>query len=73
MSLKTWMLSGMNRVFTRSDLPPRNVAPVVPDAPRVEPILRPAGGRAPGNAEYLGRYGPLIGAIREEPIGRWSV
>jgi pSer/pThr/pTyr-binding forkhead associated (FHA) protein len=68
MSLKTWMLSGMNRVFTRSDLPPRtvaNVSPSAPDAPRVEPILRPAGGRAPGKAEYLGRYGPLIGAIRE--------
>ena len=65
MSLKTWMLSGMNRVFTRSDLPLRNVAPIAPDAPRVEPILRPAGGRAPGSAEHLGRYGPLIGAIRE--------
>jgi pSer/pThr/pTyr-binding forkhead associated (FHA) protein len=67
MSLKTWMLSSMNRVFTRADLPPRDAVARTTDAPRVEPMLRPPGtpGKS-GDIEHLGRYGPLIGAIREE-------
>src|SRR4051794_9518461 len=67
MSLKTWMLSSMNRVFARPDLPPRDATAGVADDVRVEPMLRGAAVRAaPSKAEHLGRYGPLIGAIREE-------
>jgi len=67
MSLKAWMLSSMNRVFTRADLPPRDVALRQADETRVEPVLGTGGARgAPGRAEHLGRYGSLIGAIREE-------
>jgi len=67
MSLKSWMLSGMNRVFTRADLPPRG--PVARNAAgaRAEPVLH-AGGRrsAGGDVPHLGRYAALIGAIRGE-------
>jgi len=65
MSLKRWMLSGMNRVFTRADLPSRDAASHAGDDARNEPVLRPAPPRA-GRVEHLGRYGPLIGAIRTE-------
>jgi FHA domain-containing protein len=67
MSIKTWMLSGMNRVFARTDLPPREVPSRQIDEARVEPILRASGARAgPGGPEHLGRYAPLIGAIRQQ-------
>ncbi len=67
MSLKTWMLSGMNRAFTRADLPAREPVHHPTSEPRVEPGLRSGRTRgAPVTAEHLGRYGPLIGAIREE-------
>ena len=66
MSIKTWMLSGMNRVFARTDLPPRELASRHDEA-RVEPILRASGARGgPGRPEHLGRYAPLIGAIRRQ-------
>jgi len=67
MSLKTWVLSGMNRVFARPDLPSRDATTHANDVARVEPMLRGAVMRAgQGQVEHLGRYGPLIGAIREE-------
>ena len=65
MSLKRWMLSGMNRVFTRADLPPRDHVSHAGGAARNEPMLRPAPAGS-GEVEHLGRYGPLIGAIRGE-------
>ena len=65
MSLKRWMLSGMNRVFTRADLPSRDAGSHAGDDARSEPVLRPPPPRA-GRVEHLGRYGPLIAAIRTE-------
>src|SRR6185369_3591021 len=70
MSLKTWVLSGMNRVFARPDLPSRDATAHANDVARVEPMLRGAVVRAGhSQVEHLGRYGPLIGAIREELEG----
>jgi hypothetical protein len=72
MSIKTWMLGRMNRVFTRADLPPRDSAMhTVGDSTIAlrEPIQgRPpaARGRAAPGLEHLGAYRPLVGAIREE-------
>ncbi len=70
MSLKDWMLGRMNRVITRSDLPPRE--PPLHMVGNVDAVL---GETSPGRAqqtrtapglEHLGAYRPLIGAIREE-------
>ena len=67
MSLKTWMLSGMNRVFTRADLPPRGAGARSAAEARAEPMLHSADRRSTaGEPQHLGRYAALIGAIREE-------
>jgi pSer/pThr/pTyr-binding forkhead associated (FHA) protein len=71
MSLKTWIVGKMNRVLTRTDLPPRHAAHFgsVAWGSGREPVLRSAAGRngaiAPG-LDHLGQYGPLVKAIREE-------
>jgi len=63
MSLKSWVLHRVHHIdalFVRSDLPPR-------DAPHTEPALhRPGPDSMLSNAEHLGAYAALIGAIREE-------
>ena len=70
MSLKNWMLGRMNRVLTRADLSPRDVAThttgYVGDGPREPMAGRSRPGRAASGLEHLGAYRPLIAAISEE-------
>lgn len=63
--LKSWVLNRvhwMNGLVARTDLPPRDTMPAPPATEpfmqRPEPVL--------SNADYLGSYGPLIAAVREE-------
>lgn len=77
MSLKSWVLDHvhrMHRVAGRADLPPRepSLEPAPPETAG-EPARRAgkaAGAQAPdsllSNAEHLGAYGVLIGAVRDE-------
>src|SRR4029450_13766953 len=67
MSLKTFLLGRMNKVFTRADLPPRHAAlhTVGEDGVALaEPP--PVRGRSSPRLAHLGVYRPLVGAIREE-------
>lgn len=70
MSLKNWMLGRMNRVFTREDLAPRDMANHTTgdlgDALAEPPAGRSRHARATAGLEHLGAYRPLIAAIREE-------
>ena len=71
MAIKTWIVGKMNRVVTRSDLPPRYATRVrreARDSGR-EPTLHPAGGPEGVHVpsfEHLGQYGALVGAMRKE-------
>ncbi|HEX6705572.1 MAG TPA: FHA domain-containing protein [Albitalea sp.] len=61
MSLKSWVLGRVHRIdgmLGRSDLPPR--------APRDTHAPTSPADSALANAEDLGPYGPLIGAVRDE-------
>lgn len=67
MSLKSWVLDRVHRLGGRADLPERepSLDPVAPA--EGEPALRPpAPDSVLSNAEHLGVYGGLIGAVRDE-------
>jgi hypothetical protein len=73
MSIKTFLVGRMNRVFARADLAPRDdAAHTVGDAAVAlddAPSARAARGRqgpAIVGLEHLGAYRPLVAAIREE-------
>jgi len=74
MSLKTFLVGRMNRVFTRADLAPRDDAAHTMGNPEValdDPALsRAAQGRRgsplAAGLEHLGAYRTLVAAIREE-------
>ena len=67
MSLKTFLLGRMNKVFTRGDLPPRHAAlHTVGDAGVALGEPPPVRGRSSPGLDHLGVYRPLVGAIREE-------
>jgi hypothetical protein len=75
MSLKSWVLHRVHQVnglSARNDLPPREPdfestrpAPAA-DSARVDGGMQATAPRSLSDAEHLGAYGPLIGAIRDE-------
>ena len=71
MSLKGWVVNGVNRLFTREDLPPRATpsgrTAMRREGGRNEPSLHVGGDDDTlPRPEHLGAYAPLVAAMREE-------